>query len=80
MFRALPLWARSPREREVDCALCVKRMLISAISEGVCRDMDFLRYMDKDVGVDKCEDKVKEQSGYSMARGSGFSRVASPSS
>lgn len=77
---ALPLCARSPRESEVDCALCVKGVLMCAVRVGVCRDMNSLTYKDNDGAVYKREDEVKEQYGYAMARSGGFGGVASPPS
>ena len=58
----------------------MKRVLICAIRVGVCREVELIRYIEDDAGVNECEDKVKAQRGYSMASGGGFGGVASPPS
>ena len=69
---------RSPIDREVDCALCVKKVLACAKRVNVCRELGLLKYTEEDAGVDKCEEEVRVKRGCAMVSRGGFGRVASP--
>ena len=54
---------RSLRDRAVECALCVKKVLVCAKRVDVCRELGSVEYIEDDAGVDGCEEEVRVQIG-----------------
>ena len=69
---------RLSKDREGECALCVKKLSMFAKRVKVFSELGALKLREEDAGIAERKEEVKVHRGCSMASRGGFGGVASP--